>query len=272
MDQFVIGWDAATISKNVGLALARKVNRKWLIEECLTPRNLKSERDLDGTILQINKWVKKRPKTLIAIDAPLGWPLRFGSTIGKHTGGDALTNCKQCFFFRLTDSFAKHYYGKTPFSVNADKIARTTLASLKALQKLECKSAQMIWEPGLQQSGIIEVYPALTLRAHNYSSKKALSLDFKKQFLASQAIIDTSKFDLPSLSEHRIDAILCCIGGIDFLNNTVVKPVNVDCARKEGWIWVKLKDKEDDAKDFDHYKCSLCNLDFDSRRSEDVVV
>jgi hypothetical protein len=39
------------------------------------------------------------------------------------------------------------------------------------------------------------------------------------------------------------DAAICLLAGADFLNGKCIHPDNLELAKKEGWIWVRDRDK-----------------------------
>ncbi len=41
-----------------------------------------------------------------------------------------------------------------------------------------------------------------------------------------------------------LDAAVCVLAGFHFINNKCMPPLDIDLARKEGWIWVKKPDNE----------------------------
>ena len=240
----IIGIDCATQAKNTGLARGTFENGKaQIVEAIIGARNI-------STVDTIADWISSTQNVLIAIDAPLGWPLALGKELHNHEAGYPIKVERNHLFRRSTDQFIKSKIGKQPLDVGADRIARTAHAALTLLDEIRIKTGEVIplaWEPGLQ-SGIfaIEVYPAATLIAHdinvpgykrkeNREARKTLLSDLRK------------RIDLPpdiSLMENNdddLDAAICVLAGADFLRDTVYKPPDLELAKKEGWIWVRKR-------------------------------
>jgi hypothetical protein len=182
------------------------------------------------------------------MDAPLGWPQALGLSLVKHVPGNPLDQNANKLFRRATDNFVREKTGKQPLDVGADKIARVSEAALRTINELRHVSGfrlPVLEEPGvLSEPGIIEVYPAATLRAHGLSEK---GYKKKAQSSAREALInglsDCMRFLRPEdrakaiESDNALDAAICAIAAADFLHGNVHFPPNHDLARKEGWIW-----------------------------------
>jgi hypothetical protein len=103
----------------------------------------------------------------------------------------------------------------------------------------------LAWKP-IRSPGVyaIEVYPAATLLAHKIRSPSYKGI---KGLNARRILVKklTKHIDLPtdtSLmegSDHAFDAALCVLAGADFLLGEVNEPINIDIAKREGWIWVR---------------------------------
>jgi predicted RNase H-like nuclease len=238
----LIGVDCATQAKNVGLALGYFDNGKARIEEVLIG---------SANILvtdTIVKWISDSQNALIALDAPLGWPTDLGRELHSHVAGNPIHVEPNQLFRRSTDKFIKSKIGKQPLDVGADRIARTAHAALSLLDEIRVKNGAPIplaWEPG-PLTGIcaIEVYPAATLLAHDINvpgykrkdgqiARRNLVNKLKKLI---QLPPDTS---LMANNDDAMDAVICCLAGIDFLRGEVMRPADIDVAKKEGWIWVR---------------------------------
>ena len=73
---------------------------------------------------------------LLAIDTPLGWPVRLGCALTNHRAGEPIAADADRLFRRDTDRFIKLKLGKTPLDVGADQIARTAHTALCLLNGL----------------------------------------------------------------------------------------------------------------------------------------
>jgi hypothetical protein len=77
----------------------------------------------------------------------------------------------------------------------------------------------------------IEVYPAATRLAH-HSPGKGGSIE------GLEPMLDLSALDGVLLtSADAIDALVCVLAAVDFIQGRARAPVNLDAARQEGWIW-----------------------------------
>ncbi len=208
----------------------------------------------------ISEWIFDDEKVLIAIDAPLGWPEKLGKTLIDHYAGKSLNiDDPNELFRRTTDKCVKQKIGKQPLDVGADRIARTAHIALKIIEELrkqkKLKEIPLAWKNELESRiSLIEVYPGATLKAHgitstNYKEKEQTELRKKiiKQILNSKSLEITC--DLKNIEENDdlLDSVICVWAAHDFLIDDVIKPedikIDLEIARKEGWIWVKNKSK-----------------------------
>jgi predicted RNase H-like nuclease len=239
----IIGTDCATQAKNIGLAFGFFEDGKSKIEEVTIGSN---DIDLVSTIVE---WTKRCESTLIALDAPLGWPMELGKALNMHEAGKPINIEPNQLFRRETDRFIKKMIGKQPLDVGADRIARTADAALRLLEQIRKRTGDPIslaWEP-TQLKGIkaIEVYPAATLLAHNiriqgYKQKdndQARSTIIAKLREFIEIPIETS---LIEQNDDALDAVVSVLAGLDFLNGNFYHPKDLDMAKKEGWIWVRI--------------------------------
>ncbi len=77
----IVGVDCATDPRKVGLALARVDGSKV--------RLLAAECGFDSPSMagRIAEWMGEEPAVLLALDAPLGWPIDLGATLAGHSAG-----------------------------------------------------------------------------------------------------------------------------------------------------------------------------------------
>lgn len=96
----------------------------------------------------------------------------------------------------------------------------------------------------LPEIGVIEVYPAATLKSHGLMPN-----GYKKpeDGQARMRLIDSlaQRIDLPAdttlmmQNADALDAVVCLVAGADFLFGSAMPPENHHSARKEGWIWAR---------------------------------
>jgi predicted nuclease with RNAse H fold len=243
----VIGVDCATDSSRVGLALGKWRNGRRLVIE-----DVRSGADPDPVTI-IGEWLQAtRKPTLIAIDAPLGWPAPLADGLRDHRAGSKLNGKPNDLFRRETDREIQRRIGITPLDVGADRIARTAHAALELLAKV-CESTSraipLAWshhEP--EGTSAIEVYPAATLRASGLPYRGYKKVDqepARRQILASLSPALSFGAGRPRIESAAaenadlLDAIVCLVAAKDFLESRASPPGDLSTARREGWIWVR---------------------------------
>ena len=238
----IIGIDCATQPRKVGLARGNFEDGRVCIAEVGLPT---SYPHLVDTIVE---WVSSQSSALITLDAPLGWPAQMGKELVKHEAGMQLKSDADRLFHRDTDDFIYREYGKKPLEVGANLIARTEHAALRLLDEIRQRTGEEIplaWEPGcLPGIYAIEVYPAVTLRAHKvkmdgYKSKDGQ--EARRAFIRELNKVVQLPADRYLLEKNNdvLDAAICVLAGADFLSGEVHQPANLNLAKKEGWIWVR---------------------------------
>jgi predicted RNase H-like nuclease len=242
MEIVIVGIDCATDPKKVGLAKSVLVDGQLRLEE--------AEQGCSGMDIakRAAQWLCATGPTLIALDAPLGWPSSLGDTLAPHSAGMPIDHTGNLLFRRETDRFIKTRIGKQPLDVGADRIARTALAALSILARLgELTSSPipLAWHPALEQTSAIEVYPGGTLLSHglpyqNYKSDSTDQRYMREQIIEGLSALIEIRDPTPLLSKaDTLDAVICCLAGADFLRGATLPPENQPLAEKEGWIWVK---------------------------------
>jgi predicted nuclease with RNAse H fold len=164
----IIGIDAATEGKKLGLARGRLEGDRVVVHEVVLGSEVGSVIDTTAS------WVTA--DTLIAVDAPLGWPLPLGHALREHRAGVVIEAEAHDLFRRVTDRFVHAILGKLPLEVGADRIARTAHAALRRLGELRRATRldiPLAWAPGVRGVACIEVYPAATLRARGSTRRGA---------------------------------------------------------------------------------------------------
>ena len=191
----IIGVDCAVNPKNAGLA------RGIFGASQTAVTHVKTHSETSPIAESISPWIEGSDKTLLAFDAPLGWPLSLGKVLSRHRAGQSISVTANRMFRRRTDSLVKEHIGKLPLDVGADRIARTALAALQILEELREITGERIplaWEP-----------------------------DFDSRIAAIEG------------NDHALDAVVCILAARDFLKGDAMKPEDPDLSRREGWIWIK---------------------------------
>jgi predicted nuclease with RNAse H fold len=240
----VVGIDMATVATKVGLALASYDQRDLILREAVLGTPDRSPANI------VRTWLRDtHAPTLLAIDAPLGWPQSLASSLAAHRAGEAIPTPPNELFRRLTDHFIHRELGKTPLDVGADRIARTAHAALALLRELrQGLEAQipLAWSPTITGIQAIEVYPAATLVAHGIPSTgyKAIGQGAKRrEILAALGRRIRIGRHAGLLEQHpdALDAVVCLVAAQDFLVGHAMRPIDLPVAAREGWIWAAAK-------------------------------
>lgn len=241
METRIIGVDCATKQKKIGLALGEIVDGKVHVNEAtLCSENCTA-------LMKLTEWIghDRSRRTLIAMDAPLGWPQPFGAQLSTHVAGGPIPVNADVFFRRVTDRFVRKQLGKTPLDVGADRIARTAHSALSLLSDLREEldlAIPLAWNAQWDGAAAIEVYPAATLESHGLSAsgyKENSYVSERKsicQGLQSYMHLPDDCAELIK-SADVLDAAVCVLAAGEFLIGNVHQPINLDLAKKEGWIW-----------------------------------
>lgn len=240
----IIGIDAATEAKKLGLARGRLDASHLIIDEAVLGSEMVSVMDT------ITSWIDG--PTLIAVDAPLGWPSSLGGALRDHRAGRVIAVHPHDLFRRMTDKFVHETLGKLPLEVGADRIARTAHAALMRLGDLREGTGLQIplaWTPRVDDVACIEVYPAATLKARRVDSSgckgpKGNAPAARERVIAAIRHEFLLSVDIARLvsSDHRLDAVVCVLAGADFLQGKCVAPDDNqrEVATVEGWIWFRV--------------------------------
>jgi hypothetical protein len=96
------------------------------------------------------------------------------------------------------------------------------------------------------ESGVIEVYPAATLRARGlagagykaktHAGRRARSELLKR--LGAELVLGVTH-DLLIEDPNQFDALLCVLAGADFARGLCVAPTDLTLAKQEGFIWFR---------------------------------
>jgi hypothetical protein len=240
----IIGIDCSTNHRKLGIAKGHYSDGKLSITEVTTGQ--------PNHVQTISSWLKKSTRSLIALDAPLGWPQAMGANLASHRAGAVIDIEPNSMFRRHTDWFIKQKIGKQSLDVGSNLIARTALFALNLIDSIRKETGSPIplaWSPQfVETSAAIEVYPAATLEARGISSsgyKKPAQLDRRREILSLlggeiQVECDEEKI---VANDDNLDAVLCLLAAADFVGNKAYKPPPdmKHTVEKESWIWVKRK-------------------------------
>ena len=237
----IIGIDCACDSRKVGIAVAD------LGGERASVRYVATGLAHDELVAMIAEVIGRAATTLLAIDAPLGWPAPLGDRIASHRAGESLAGSPHALFRRETDRFVHRTVGRLPLDVGADRIARTAKAALDLLAEVRTATGQPIplaWSPELGTGAwAIEVYPAATLKVHGARDRGYKLPEAKRErreiVAALGQLLDLPKDRSPLLgSADALDAVACVLAAADFLSGHCTAPTDWPTAEREGWIWV----------------------------------
>jgi predicted RNase H-like nuclease len=241
----IIGIDCAVDENNIGVAVGDYTDGGCTITKL--PVRKQGE-----TIAQmVSDFIQQSERTLLALDAPLGWPSSMGKALIDHAAGSVIQVKPDTLFRRATDRFVKNHFGKQPLDVGADRIARTALAALDLLvhiRELKKSEIPLAWEPNLTEGvAVIEVYPAGSLTVYGFPAtgyKKKNQKGVRQEILSCLRGCIQLHPDLDvGIAEkdaNTLDAIICVLAGTDFLAGKAKapSPEMLEDARKEGWIWI----------------------------------
>jgi hypothetical protein len=238
--RWLLGLDAASDRKRFGWAVAERIDvGARLVGQGVLGRTGSTWPTVLHEVLQDPGGV------LLAIDAPLGWPRRMGSTLAAHRAGEFVPVAKNELFRRETDNLVRSTLRKQPLEIGADLIARAAmegLAVLNELRELGGKPLPLAWSPDSAQDAVIEVYPGATLTAHDVARSKYKDPATEG---ARDAMIDAFEPRLAGLRGRGgepsdiFDACLCIVCALDFLEGRCIAPnaAQREAAQVEGWIW-----------------------------------
>lgn len=242
MKTTIIGIDCAADPKKVGLAKGYILNGTLVIDAVIKPIGRQTVAEI------VSGWIDEKTKTLLAVDAPLGWPEPLGRELSNHSAGDLLTTVPNNMFRRHTDRFIKETINKQPLDVGADRIARTAHAALRIIHEIKeimGLTIPLAWDPEFEGNVCaIEVYPAATLTVLGLRSsgyKKSDNTAEREEILTgiNESIDFKTDTSLMIENDDVLDAAVCVLAGFHFLNNNCIFPTDNELTKKEGWIWVK---------------------------------
>lgn len=238
----IVGVDCATDPKNVGYAFGSFQDGCTVVEKVALGSAAMPPAQA------IADWLaNKSGPTLLAMDAPLGWPAPMAQQLPNHNAGDSLAGTANDLFRRETDRFIRERIGKQSLDVGADRIARTAHAALELLETLRQLLQQPItlaWHPAFEGVSAIEVYPVATLVAHGIESmgyKAANGQNARERVAQAVGFGIQVEGAIPAMDSKSdaLDAVICLLAAHDFLRGEAMGPEDRTLATKEGWIWVR---------------------------------
>lgn len=106
MSTTIIGIDCATQDKKMGLAVGI-INGDQMVV-----RTVALGSEVEPLAETIHGWIE--PPTLLAIDAPLGWPVPLSRALVEHRAGQPIAAARDAMFRRETDREVHDRLGLTP--------------------------------------------------------------------------------------------------------------------------------------------------------------
>lgn len=259
----IIGIDCAAQPSDFGLARGRI--RGGRLEVVEVTKGVGKDNCFADLANQVQRWIAggdadPPARTLIALDAPLGWPIHMTRTLHDHRAGASLAhpyeddpgerNPGNHLFRRHTDRFLAEKFPGAPLDIGADRIARVARSALELLGGLGTtedgqRPVPLLWDPkDRERLAAIEVYPRLTLRhlrggtdeaeihykgtaktspAHPENRRKIVE-DLLRTGLTLNTDHLRKKTDPADYDHDLIDAVLCVFEGLHFLLGESVGP------------------------------------------------
>jgi predicted RNase H-like nuclease len=238
----IIGIDCATDARKVGLSRGFLSVDQLTIDRLTKPVTGQSVSDV------VSDWIDIETPTLLAVDAPLGWPESLGEQLKNHKAGNLINVDSNNLFRRHTDKFIKRAVGKQPLDVGADRIARTAHSALKYLDEIGKRigcSIPLAWDTEfISEVSAIEVYPAATLKLSGFRFDGYKKTEHRPQRIEivealSEKIQFETDISVLEKDDDVLDAAVCVLAGSHFLSKQCIPPDDLRLAKKEGWIWVQ---------------------------------
>lgn len=172
----IIGIDCAADPEKIGVAYSSMAETLLTVEHVrLGASGSESRRHRLHELVEdiVKRITAHKPTTdsptLLALDAPLGWPIPMGDLLSRHWAGECLPGDADAshLFRRGTDRFIADTLGKDPIEVGANLIARVTHTTLRLIGMLRSQVDGMAAGPLRSRDYVddpinfIEVYPAL---------------------------------------------------------------------------------------------------------------
>jgi hypothetical protein len=238
----------------VGIDCATQEDRTGLARGTLDAQgHVRVERVTLGTAgesaaASVCEWIKGKPRFVVALGAPLGWPAELAAALATHKAGAPISATADQLFRRRTDRTVQKVLGRTPAEVGADRVARTAHAALALLAQIRERAQDKLplaWKQS-EDSGVIEVNPTVTLASRGlpssgYKGDTAAGRKARAQILKrlSTEVDLAVTHDLMLEDADQLDAMVCVLAGADFARGVCVEPDDLRAAKKEGFIWFR---------------------------------
>jgi predicted nuclease with RNAse H fold len=185
----------------------------------------------------------------IGLDCPLGWPEPFVALITAHRSGlvpltdGAGAQWRRRLAFRLTDEVVREETGIVPLSVAADRIAHAAFRCARLLAMLAADGHDVDRCGG---GGIVEVYPAATLRrwglthrGYKGRGQEVQHADLVTGLCAAAPWLELGASEAPCRRSHdAFDSVIAALCARAAAIGKVTWPNDGQrvAARTEGWI------------------------------------
>jgi hypothetical protein len=248
----IIGIDCAHGFERTGLARGRLAEGAAMVEQ------LRIGHSIDETVETVALWIAAAAgsPSLLALDAPLGWPAALGHGLSRHRAGEALGIGPHLLFARETDRFLESRLGARLAEGELGGPGRTAHVALGFLRRLHERLAcpiSLAWVPDrLDPLSAIEVLPLATFLSYGFPPRRyrrEADLPVRRElatWLGQSLLLPDAGRTLEE-SPALLDAALSLLAGIHFLTEEAWVPQNLDLAMKEGWIWVRRNAHSTDA-------------------------
>jgi predicted nuclease with RNAse H fold len=249
MSKFV-GIDLNGYGRPVQVAVSETDVQAIVIHQCCKhTRRAQDFEAMDNEIIE-----KMTDADVIAIDAPLGFPMKFRDVLLGMDNSYAINHDDDFWselpakpFRRHTESFLHEYLEIQPLSAVADKLAYVAIRAIHIVRrfKVQHPNAAVIPFDDLNSDGslIIEVYPSATLIAHDKTesykgdSRENLIQYFnwtKEHLLNGMEVflqkrnMDKVALDDEIITHDHLDALICLHLAITFRDRPRPAKYNAD--------------------------------------------
>jgi predicted nuclease with RNAse H fold len=172
LSQVVIGWDVrGWMSNKQAVAVLAKNGQDldWLGFADRFRLNLQTDSSLSSLLIPVRNGsalsaISDRTEVIVAIDAPLAFPLEFRALLNGHWSlvNPPKSEINNPFAYRACERWIYDEYGKRPLSASFDKLGNNAALAMSVASALRREEFSVVPQDGrLTRKSIIEVYPAL---------------------------------------------------------------------------------------------------------------